>query len=48
MMDSQQVKPLPRGVRSTEVYIDSEENPTRSSDVYKIRRDDTWLRKLLI
>lgn len=46
-MDSQTVGPLPQGVTSTEVYIDSEENQTRSNKVYEIRRDDIWLRKLL-
>lgn len=46
-MDSQPGEPLPRGVMSTEVYIDSGENGTRSNEVYEIHRNDIWLRKLL-
>ena len=46
-MDSQLGEPLPRGVTSTEVYTDSEENGTRSNEVCEIHRNDIWLRKLL-
>lgn len=38
-MDSQHGEPLPRGLTSTEVYIDSEANGTRSNEVYEIHRN---------
>lgn len=44
-MDSKPGEPLPRGVTSTDVYVDSE--GTRSNEVYEICKNAICLRKLL-